>query len=144
VDSAAKQPFEWNSPPFGTPIGPEDSIQKRVFKTLADYSAATGQDRHSRILDYDIFGKASPPDTKDIERIYAPEDFDFTLKPASAAIDAGIVLPTINDDFTGSAPDLGAYERGRAVPHYGPRQPVPGKPEGDGSIRTLAGPPAGG
>jgi hypothetical protein len=143
LDSAAKHSFEWNSPPFETPIGPDSSIQKRAFKTLAEYSAATGQDRHSRLLDYDTFVKVSPPDAKDIERIYAPEDFDFTLRSGSAAIDAATLLPTINDNFTGSAPDLGAYENGKPVPHYGPRQPVPGKPDGDGSIRTLTGPPNG-
>jgi len=31
------------------------------------------------------------------------------------------VLPSINDDFTGRAPDIGAYETGRPVPQYGPR-----------------------
>jgi hypothetical protein len=30
-------------------------------------------------------------------------------------------LPGVNDDFTGRAPDLGAYEVGRPLPHYGPR-----------------------
>jgi hypothetical protein len=53
--------------------------------------------------------------------LYKPDDFDFRLKPGSAAIDAGIALPTINDDFTGRAPDLGAYELDRPAPHYGPR-----------------------
>ena len=36
-------------------------------------------------------------------------------------IDAGIVLPNINDGFKGKAPDLGCYEdEGEAV-QYGPR-----------------------
>ena len=30
-------------------------------------------------------------------------------------------LPNVNDNFTGRAPDLGALESGRPVPHYGPR-----------------------
>ncbi|MES2292755.1 MAG: right-handed parallel beta-helix repeat-containing protein [Pseudomonadota bacterium] len=133
--------FEWNTPPFGTPIGPANSIVKRAYKTLSDYSVATGQDKHSVLLDYNVFAKASAPDSKDVEKVYAPEDFDFRLAPGSAAIDAGMVLPTINDDYTGAAPDLGAYEVGRPLPHYGPRTPVPGVPQGDGSLRTLAGPP---
>ena len=33
-----------------------------------------------------------------------------------------MVLPTVTDGFTGSAPDLGALEVGVAAPHYGPRQ----------------------
>jgi hypothetical protein len=46
---------------------------------------------------------------------------DLRLKGGSAAIDAGAVLPGINDDFAGLAPDLGAYEFGAELPHYGPR-----------------------
>ena len=36
-------------------------------------------------------------------------------------VDAGTVLPGLTDGFTGAAPDLGAYEQGAALPHYGPR-----------------------
>jgi len=54
--------------------------------------------------------------------LYKPADFDFRLRPESAAIDKGVKLPGINDDATGAAPDLGAYEFGRPVPSYGPRR----------------------
>ena len=37
-----------------------------------------------------------------------------------------MVLPTVTDGFTGTAPDLGALEVGRAAPHYGPRDPESG------------------
>jgi len=30
-------------------------------------------------------------------------------------------LPNITDGFLGKAPDLGAYEYGAPLPHYGPR-----------------------
>ncbi len=43
------------------------------------------------------------------------------LKEGSNAIDAGTILPTITDGFTGKAPDLGAHEFGKPAPHYGPR-----------------------
>jgi hypothetical protein len=33
----------------------------------------------------------------------------------------GVKITGINDDFTGKAPDLGAYEVGKPLPHYGPR-----------------------
>lgn len=36
-------------------------------------------------------------------------------------MDAGAVLVNINDNFTGKAPDLGAYELGQDLPLYGPR-----------------------
>jgi hypothetical protein len=41
-----------------------------------------------------------------------PVNGDFTLLPSSPNIDRGVVIPGINDDFFGSAPDLGAYEFG--------------------------------
>jgi len=34
----------------------------RQFKTLADYQRATGQDKHSRMIDYSVFVKAAAPD----------------------------------------------------------------------------------
>ena len=52
---------------------------------------------------------------------YKAADFDFRLKPGSAAVDRGIALPTVSEDFAGRAPDLGALEVGKPAPHYGPR-----------------------
>jgi len=37
-------------------------------------------------------------------------------------VDAGQRLPNVNDGFRGSAPDIGAYEAGQALPQYGPRR----------------------
>jgi hypothetical protein len=53
-------------------------------------------------------------------RVYE-NTIDLRLSPRSSAVDAGQVLPGLNDDFKGRAPDLGAYELGDALPHYGPR-----------------------
>ena len=49
------------------------------------------------------------------------EATDTRLASSSAAIDAGQKLPGVNDDFKGMGPDLGAYELGAPLPHYGPR-----------------------
>jgi len=113
--------FAWNSPAPGTAADYKGQLVARRFKSLQECSAATGQDSHSKLVDYDIFVKVATPDPADPQRLYNPADFDFRLKPGSAAIDAGTALPTINDDFTGRAPDLGAYELDRPIPHYGPR-----------------------
>jgi hypothetical protein len=51
----------------------------------------------------------------------SPITIDLRLAPGSAAVDAGQVLPGINDGYKGRAPDLGAYELGEPLPHYGPR-----------------------
>ena len=46
------------------------------------------------------------------------------LAPGSAAVDGGQFIPNVTDTFSGSAPDLGAWERGAALPVYGVR-PAP-------------------
>jgi len=39
---------------------------------------------------------------------------DYSLRPDSPLIDAGVVIPGINDgDYAGGAPDIGAFESGR-------------------------------
>ena len=128
--------FEWSTPPFSArsnfPGRPYQNVQEqtrmeaqqretRRFKTLKDFAEATGQDRHSVIVDWDVFQKVTPPDPNDPRKLYKPADFDFQLRPGSVAVDAGVRLPNINDNFTGRAPDLGAYEVGQPEPHYGPR-----------------------
>jgi hypothetical protein len=94
--------------------------ERRRFKTLKEYSEATGQDTHSVLVDFDVFVRVAPPGP-DPRTLYKPSDFDFQLRAGSAAVDAGVRLIGINDDFSGRAPDLGAHEAGRPVPHYGPR-----------------------
>ena len=127
----AKEAFAWNSPPFDevrnyypdrrTQATAPPALTRRVFATLPEYARATGQDRHSRLVDYDVFVNAPKPDYSDITRVVAVESVDLRLRKGAAAIDAGIELPNITDGFTGSAPDLGAYEFGVPIPHYGPR-----------------------
>jgi hypothetical protein len=58
----------------------------------------------------------------------APPTYTVTLAPqdvplatGSPAIDAGVVLPNVNDGFTGAAPDVGAWEVGCPLPLYGVR-----------------------
>ena len=60
-------------------------------------------------------------DIPNLQKLYKAEDFDFRLKPGSAAVDRGVALPNVTDGFSGRSPDLGALEVGAAVPHYGPR-----------------------
>jgi len=128
--------FEWSSPAFTTranfpgeagALGVQEQTkleasarERRRFKTLKEYSEATHQDTHSVLVDYDVFVKVAPagPDPR---TLYKPADFDFQLRPGSAAVDAGARITGINDDFAGKAPDLGAYELGRPTPRYGPR-----------------------
>jgi hypothetical protein len=116
-----KSSFEWNSPVFMTASDFYTPPIARSFPTMKEYSETTGQEKHSVLVDYDVFANVRKPDMSDPQRVYKTEDFDFKLKPGSAAVDAGVELPGITDGFTGRAPDLGAYELGRPLPHYGPR-----------------------
>jgi hypothetical protein len=136
----ADDSFEWNSPPFNAMADYSGKLVMRHFKDLRAFQVASGQEKHSVLLDYDTFEKVLMPDKSNPQRLYNPEDFDFRLRPGSSAIDRGILLPTINDEFTGSAPDLGAYELGRPVPHYGPRKLPLGQP-GPGAPRSITGAP---
>ena len=73
------------------------------------------------MLDYDVFQGVPVPDHEHPERVYQREDLDFRLRAGSAAVDAGCTLSNVTDGFTGDAPDLGAWERGKPLPVYGPR-----------------------
>jgi len=99
-------------------------LETRRFATLAEYSRATAQDVHSILVDFDVFvnvPKLDAQDAKTVQKVYKAEEFDFRLKPTASAVDRGMVLPNVNEDFSGRAPDLGALETGRPLPHYGPR-----------------------
>jgi hypothetical protein len=135
-NEGAEFSFEWSTPPISMranfpgeagKVRFQQQVQleaqareRRRFKTLKEFSQATGQDRHSVVVDYDVFVRVSPPGP-DPRTLYKPSDFDFQLRAGSGAVDAGVRLPGVNDDFTGRTPDLGAYEVGRPLPHYGPR-----------------------
>jgi len=119
--------FAWAGPAGKADYGARGERPLQSFPTLAAYSSRTGQDTHSRMVDWSIFRQARPPAQGDPTRLYRPEDFDFTLTPGAAAIDGGMVLPGITDGFTGNAPDLGALEFGAASPVYGPR-PIVAQP----------------
>lgn len=94
----------------------------QIFGTLEELSAATGQEAHGVEVDYDIFEDLRGPVAGQRHAVYHAVDLDFRLKTGAKAVDAGVRLPTVNDDFAGAAPDLGALEAGRPQPHYGPRR----------------------
>jgi hypothetical protein len=132
--------FEWDSPAVGVAADYNGTLTTRHFKTLEEYVGATGQDKHSLLLDYDTFVSVKSPDKADPQHLYSPEELDFRLHPGSPAVDAGIELPTVTDGYAGKAPDLGAYELGAPLPHYGPRSAPAGAP-GPEAPRSLRGPP---
>jgi hypothetical protein len=128
--------FSWDGPPFG---GANGGAARKRYNTLSEYQKGTGQDAHSVTVGLDTFVKVTPTDESDPRKLYEPEKLDFRLRPRSAAIDKGMVLPTITDGARGKAPDLGAYEFGDAPVHYGPEiWPVGAPPS---ALRSETGPP---
>ena len=146
--SGAKTAFVWNAPadgvmqdyreltgfadstvPGGVDAKPvRNTLTKHAYATLADYSAGTGNDKHSIMVDYSDFMNVTRLDARDvhsIQKLYKAEDMDFRLKPGSAPVDKGKIVANVTDGFTGSAPDLGALEVGQPIPHYGPRPETP-------------------
>jgi hypothetical protein len=138
VNPGAAYSFEWNSPVWnmaqdyrdllaasdGVQVPPTKFLAQRRYATLAEFSADTHQDTHSVLLDYDVFVHVPPLDARDVktvQKVYNADDLDFTLKPGSAAVDRGAIIPTVTDGYRGEAPDLGALESGQPAPHYGPR-----------------------
>ncbi len=67
------------------------------YDDLADLQTATGQEPN---------GLSAPP------HLVNPAEGDFSPQPISRLVDRALILPGINDDFQGAAPDIGAVEYG--------------------------------
>ena len=103
-------------------IVPPDYEKAQTFATLDAFRKATGQETHGIEVDFDVFAKPmTPPSPLHRHAVYHAMDLDFQLNPAGKAVDAGLAIPTVNDGFTGKAPDLGALESGKPLPKWGPR-----------------------
>jgi hypothetical protein len=120
--SAHKQPFEVN-------IG----SKKETFATLGELSEKCGYEKHgATVPGFEIFRKCPDIDIGEglvqygeAHGLWMPHALDLRLKEVCSPVDAGCVLPNVNDGFSGKAPDLGAYETGEPLPHYGPRTKPP-------------------
>ena len=101
------------------PSKPLLNLNNVRYRTMQDATEDVGLMPHAVLLDWDVFTNAKQPPGDD--KFADPKAMDITLRPDSKAVDAGVVMPGINDGFTGKAPDLGCYEVGKPLPHYGPR-----------------------
>jgi hypothetical protein len=113
--------YQWLAPAAGKTAYEAKDPDWRSFATLAEFRNATGQETHGVEVEFDIFENLVPPDLTRRHHVYHAMDLNFRLRANSKAVDAGVVLPTVNDGFTGKAPDLGALEVNQPEPHYGPR-----------------------
>lgn len=101
----------------GTHLTPfRGNIGTATFSSLEELRERTTE-KHAVQVDLGVFENVEFPNPPYPERPVP----DLRLKAGSKPIDAGVKLPGVNDGFRGAAPDLGAYEFGEALPHYGPR-----------------------
>ncbi len=113
--------YRWLGPKVGERNYEPKPTDWKNFATLAEFRTATGQEAHGVELDFDIFENMVPPDPSQRHAVYHAMDLNFRLKLGSKAVDAGVLIPTVNEDFLGQAPDLGALEVGKPELKYGPR-----------------------
>ncbi len=105
--------FDWGS--NGAPF----DINGTKYSSLDAFRAATGQQAHGIKITartcLETFNVPGPPPLTTI-----PSQL-MTLRSTCNAVDAGVAIPNLSGSYYGTAPDLGAYEYGKAIPHYGVR-----------------------
>lgn len=100
---------------FKTPFAV--SIGKDVrAKSIAELKQGPFE-KHAVQVDLSAFKEVAFPE--DPAKEQAPPD--LRPLPGAPVVDAAQRLPNVNDGFLGNGPDMGAYEAGQELPHYGPR-----------------------
>lgn len=124
--------ISWHQPKMGALQDFELKHDPQTFSSLKELAKATGQEKNGIEIDFDDFVNVPEPNFLEWQKnhpdpdteafpIWQTEGINFNLKPSSKAVDAGKIIPNINEDYKGKAPDLGALEQGKTAPHYGPR-----------------------
>ncbi len=95
--SSSQNPVDFDSDDlFTTATGKMAQWSGSNYASLSAFSKATGQEAHGL----------------DVDPKFVAVGTDYRLAAGSPLIDAGVVIPGVNDNFIGKAPDLGAYEYG--------------------------------
>jgi hypothetical protein len=115
--------------------------QGEKFRDLRSFVEASGMETHGVTAGFAALRSAA--NVFELERqpphnihLVDASKLDLRPRPDSVLVDAGVVIPNVNEDYAGQAPDLGAYEVGQDLPHYGSRmKPTPPKvlSEGEGA-----------
>ncbi|MHC4873891.1 MAG: chondroitinase-B domain-containing protein [Planctomycetota bacterium] len=93
-----------------------EKVNSKDFKEVQKL----GFEKNRILVDYAIFKNITPPEGE--KKVCHNLDFgDPGLKEDASVIDKAKLINNINDDFTGRGPDIGAFEYGKEMPHYGPR-----------------------
>lgn len=125
--------ISWHQPKEGVLRDYEMHHEPMTFSSLKELAKVTGQEEHSIEIGFADFINVPEPNFLQWQKdhldpdaeafpIWQVDGIDFNLKQGSKAIDAGKVIPNVNENYTGNAPDLGALEKGQSAPVYGPRE----------------------
>lgn len=109
--------FDWSSASKGKTGKPMPFAWNGArLEDLSALAANLGIEKHGILVDKEkIFASYTPPP-------YDPKSRPtFLLNPSGNAVDAGVPLPNISEEFSGKSPDLGAFEAGVPVTRVGPR-----------------------
>ena len=115
---------DYNAYRIGLP-GTPWQVRDEGFKTFQQFRAATGLEEHGLTVEgYGVFaGAEEPPHAySNSDPLVRPTEVDLRPAAGSPIIDAGVHIPGVTDGYEGRAPDIGALERGRPGPTYGPRR----------------------
>lgn len=98
----------FNNTFLGEVITDGGPLEARNNIFAASKSIDADQQSNNLFMDTDVqFSKPPTEESKSIP--------DFSLKRNSPAVNTGVVISGITDNFVGKAPDIGAYERGAKV-----------------------------
>jgi Right handed beta helix region len=100
---------------FETPFA--GNIGQQRFSSLEELHRGPNE-THAVKVDMTVFNNVAFP----IHPVPEREVADLRPRAGTAVVDRALRLPNINDGFHGAAPDIGAYEVGDPLPHYGPRE----------------------
>lgn len=95
-----------------------------AYKTINHVKAKATVYRNAKMIDASAVFASGLAIPGEVSKQYDPSNVDVRLKDGSAAVDAGTLLPGLNDASDHAAPDLGAYEYSgdsSPRPSYGPR-----------------------
>jgi len=91
------------------------------YRTFEEFKADAPIENHASRVDAKGLFASGVTAPASVETRYPVSVNDLRLASGSGAVDRGVYIPNVNDGFTGEAPDLGAYEIGAPLAHYGPR-----------------------
>ncbi|MFC2076481.1 right-handed parallel beta-helix repeat-containing protein [candidate division KSB1 bacterium] len=113
----AREPIDIDYDAVGTYLSPFAGQVGDVTFNGFDEMRNKTTEKHAVQVDMTVFNGVVFPNPPHPER----EVPDLRPLPGSVVIDAALLIPNVNDDYTGDGPDMGAYELGRDMPIYGPR-----------------------